>query len=431
MTDFNLETACRQRAKRMLFSYPTNRFDIISPYTDSSYTPFDLDMRRKAEILEYKGNTQASKSNNPTKKQNLSNVLSGKYQTKTYGYNTYYESVGTYREAMDITEYTYNLVVERDMSNNIDTDCSTGIIYTPSTASGVPGPVINLYKDESVPLYNYSKNTNALALTEDVDPDKWRIIINENIEVGDDMSGALFLLGIMGGIDDPIYTFNFEIPVGMYIRGTAKTLINQYTDLSLSLNKVGNILPIDIQVNYNEEVVNRIGTNTKLDPDIQFVFKSGDFDTIGFSFDLSGNDLFDVSTNTFGSYEIRYYLGQIKVSNMPLYTENGYIYDIITTNNLLFTIDTQGEYNEQFENTEYGLIYNMIIDASNSVTNATLKTPPTTTINYYPFEINGEVTSSSEIEYTTNVGTSSNNGTNGNTNNSGNSGSSGSSGYTY
>jgi hypothetical protein len=318
------------------------------------------------------------------------------------------------------------------MSNNIDTDCSTRIIYTPSTASGVPGPVINLYKDDSVPLYNYSKNTNALALTEDVDPDKWRIVMNENIEVGDDLSGTLFLLGIMGGIDEPIYTFNFEIPIGMYIRGTAKTLINQYTDLSLSLNKVGNILPIDIQVNYNEEVVNRIGTNTKLDPDIQFVFKSGDFDTIGFSFDLSGNDLFDVSTNTFGSYEIRYYLGQIKVSNMPLYTEKGYIFDIIATNNLLFTIDTQGAYSEQFENTEYGLIYNMTIDASNSVTNATLKTPLTTTINYYPFEINGEVTSSTEIEYTTNVDTSSNNGNtnNGNTNN-GSSGTSGGSGYTY
>jgi hypothetical protein len=117
---------------------------------------------------------------------------------------------------------------------------------------------------------------------------------------------------------------------------------------------------------------------------------------------------------------------------MPLYTEKGYIFDIIATNNLLFTIDTQGEYNEQFENTEYGLIYNMPIDASNSVTNATLKTPPTTTINYYPFEINGEVTSSTEIEYTTNVDTSSNNGNtnNGNTNN-GSSGTSGSSGYTY
>lgn len=432
MTDFNLQSACSQRAKRMLFSYPTNRFDIISPYTDSSYTPFDLDMRRKAEILEYKGNAQASKSNNPTKKQNLSNVLSGKYQTKSYGYNTYYEAIGTYRKATDMTEYTYNLVVERDVSNNIDADCSTNIIYTPSTASGVPGPVINLYKDESVPLYNYSKNTNALALTEDIDPDKWRIVMNENIEVADDLSGTLFLLGIMGGIDEPIYTFNFEIPVGMYIRGTAKTLINRYTDLSLSLNKVGDVNPIDIQVNYNEEVVNRIGTDTKLDPDIQFVFKSGDFDTIGFSFDLSGNDLFDLSTHTFGSYEIRYYLGQIKVSNMPLYTEKGYIFDIIATNNLLFTIDTQGAYNEQFENTEYGLIYNMAIDASNSVTNATLKTPFTTAINYYPFEFNGEVTTSSEYEYNpSNTGSNSNSGSNSGPNNSGNSGSSGSSGYTY
>lgn len=432
MTDFNLKSACSQRAKRMLFSYPTNRFDIISPYTDSSYTPFDLDMRRKAEILEYKGNAQASKSNNPTRKQNISNVLSGKYQKKTYNYNTYYESTATYRKATDLVEYTYNLVVERDASNNIDADCSAGIIYTPTTASGVPGPTINLYKDETVPLYNYGTRRNALALTEDIDPDKWRIIINENVEVGDDLSGTLFLLGIMGGIDEPIYTFNFEIPVGMYIRGTASTLINEYTDLSLSLNRVGNTVPIDIQVNYNEEVVNRIGTNTKLDPDIQLIFKAGDYDTIGFSFDLSGNDLFDASTNTFGSYEIKYYLGQLKVTNMPLYTEKGYIFDIIATNNLLFTIDTQGLYNEQFENTEYGLIYNMSIDASNSATNATLKTPTTKTIKHYPFTINGEITSANDLEYATfNEGPNQNNGSNENNNNTGSSGESGSSGYSY
>ena len=82
MTDFNLETACRQRAKRMLFTYPTNRFDIISPYTDSSYTPFDLDMRRKAEILEYKGNTQASKSNNPYQKTKFIQCIKWKVSNK-------------------------------------------------------------------------------------------------------------------------------------------------------------------------------------------------------------------------------------------------------------------------------------------------------------------------------------------------------------
>ena len=390
MTDYNLESACSQRAKRMLFSYPTNRYDIISPYTDTSYTQFDLDMRRKAEILEYKGNNQASKSNNLTKKQNLSNILSGKYQKKTYGYNTYYESTGTYRTALDIVEYTYNLVVERDISNNIDIDCSTGIIYSSTSASGVPGPAINLYKDESVPLYNYGIRTNALALTEDIDPDKWRIIINENIEVKDDTSDTIFLLGIMGGIDEPLYTFNFEIPIGMYIRGTSKTLVNKYTDLSLSLNNVGDILPIDIQIKYNEEIVNKIGTNEKLVPTIQYVFEHGSLNNVGFSFDLSGNDLFDASTNTFGSYEIKYYLGQLKVLNIPLYTEKGYVFDIIASNNLLFTIDTQGEYNEQFVNTQYGIIYNMSIDASYSVTNATLK-KPISTITHYPFEFNGEM----------------------------------------
>ena len=49
-----------------------------------------------------------------------------------------------------------------------------------------------------------------------------------------------------------------------------------------------------------------------------------------------------------------------------------------------------------------------------------------------PFELNREVTTSSEYEYNpSNTGSNSNSGSNSGPNNSGNSGSSGSSGYTY
>ena len=67
MSSFDLNSACKQRDKRLLFTYPTNRLELISPYINTSLTQHDLDMRRKAEILEYSGNSQASKGNKKTK----------------------------------------------------------------------------------------------------------------------------------------------------------------------------------------------------------------------------------------------------------------------------------------------------------------------------------------------------------------------------
>jgi uncharacterized membrane protein YgcG len=418
----------------MLFSYPTNRLELISPYANTNFTQQELDMRRKAEILEYSGNSQASKGNNLTKKQKLVQTLSGKYQNNGYNYNTYYEETLTYRKATDLTESTYELIIERDASNNIDESCDSSIIYTPTTSSGVPGPVINLYKDPSIPLYNYEKNANSLAITDDVDVDKWRIIINENVEVADDTSGTTFLLGIMGGIDEVMYTFDFEIPIGMYIRGTTNTLIDKYTDLTLKLNIVENSLPIDIDIMYNDQIVRQLGSSNELVPTIHYVFGSSEInattitqqDNIGIEFDLSGA-IINANSNT-GSYEIKYYLGQLKVKNISLYTEKGYIYDLVANNNLLFTIDTQGRYNEEFDDTEYGIIYNMSSDSLQSVTNATLNTQPSV-VQHKPFIINGVFNDAIEISSNSN----SNGGNNGVNNGgiSGDGGSSGGSGYTY
>lgn len=395
MSNFDLNTACKQRSKRMLFSYPTNRFELVSPYTTTNFTKFDLDMRRKAEILKYSGNAQASKGNKLTKKQKLTQILSGKYQNNGYNYTTYYEETKTYRPATDLYESVYDIVVERDASNNIDAVCNEGILYTPTTSSGVPGPVINLYNDPGVPLYNYEKNTSALAITNNIDNDKWRIIINENVEVIDDTSETIFLLGIMGGIEEALYTFDFEMPIGIYIRGTTTNIIDIYTNLSLNLNIAANNLPIDIDVVYNNDQVNEIGQNNKLVPTIQYVFDGHDDvdattitarDKVGISFDLSGAVINKDSST--GTYEIKHYLGQLKVKNLTLYTEKGYIYDLVASNNLLFTIDTQGKYNEEFNNTEYGIIYNIGEDEKYSSTNAKLNTPASN-VQYKPFQLNG------------------------------------------
>jgi hypothetical protein len=49
-TDLSLNLLCDQRKKQMLFNIPQFRYTPVSPY-NGSFTKFQLDMRRKAEIL--------------------------------------------------------------------------------------------------------------------------------------------------------------------------------------------------------------------------------------------------------------------------------------------------------------------------------------------------------------------------------------------
>ena len=63
-TDLNLDTICNQRKRQMLFNVPPIRYNPISPYSGNVYiTQSKLDMRRKAEILQYNANKTNTKTN--------------------------------------------------------------------------------------------------------------------------------------------------------------------------------------------------------------------------------------------------------------------------------------------------------------------------------------------------------------------------------
>jgi hypothetical protein len=141
----DIATYCKSRAifiasrnkPGLLFNL--NRYDVASPY-DAGYTQYQLDMRRKAEVLKYRavgGDGGGFKTNNFTKKQIWSKLANQVYTIKhTANYS--------------------NIVCP-----------SANIISTPSTASGVPGPNIPLFLDPSIPLYNFQNQNlaNAYAIT--------------------------------------------------------------------------------------------------------------------------------------------------------------------------------------------------------------------------------------------------------------------------
>ena len=132
--EFALCRFVAQRKKQFLFTNIPTRRTILgednNPYLSGQYTSFDLNMRRKAEILKYAGNKQSTKQNSFTKKELYKNAMMG----------------------------------SRRASSRV-LDCpDAGIIRTKSGASGVPGPSIDLYLDKDVPLYNYETGTFTRTL---------------------------------------------------------------------------------------------------------------------------------------------------------------------------------------------------------------------------------------------------------------------------
>jgi hypothetical protein len=128
---------CEQRRKEQLLNVPPSRETLVSPYETTNFTKFQLDMRRKAEILKYNnGNT---KTNKLTKKQSWAQIINGSVPSVSSSY------------------INRNKVFDTDALKVIS--CNGNLIVSPSSASDVPNDIYNgvntLFYDPNVILYNY------------------------------------------------------------------------------------------------------------------------------------------------------------------------------------------------------------------------------------------------------------------------------------
>lgn len=115
-----------------LNNIPLERIALISPYP--AFTRTQLDMRRKVEILKYQNNTTNTKTNNFSKKQQWSMLVNG------------------------VTKNASQIKIK----DKEVTECPLDeFIPTLTTSSDVPGKVIVLQYDPSVPLYNFTRNRNV------------------------------------------------------------------------------------------------------------------------------------------------------------------------------------------------------------------------------------------------------------------------------
>jgi hypothetical protein len=129
---------CINRRNAQLNNVPPQRYDnlLTSPYLpqNGGFTREQLDMRRKAEILTYNSNRML-KANSLTKSQKFSTLV-----------NNNIKNVPVYK-------------------NQCFTDEKGNLITTPSSSCGVPGDVIDIYNDQTIPLYMFSDGNTTKAIT--------------------------------------------------------------------------------------------------------------------------------------------------------------------------------------------------------------------------------------------------------------------------
>lgn len=271
----NLSSICDQRKQLQLFNKPLPRYTPISPYP--AYTQFQLNMRRKAEILRYSSNTSSSQTNNLTRKEKWAKLANAKNNKIIYCPN--------------------------DLS-----------LPTLSSSCDVPGPITVLYNDNNVPLYNFASNTASYAVNNATEIINYSFKMNNNIIIPSNTETSIAKLYIQNNEDTPIRAFSIETPIAFYIYGSGLNGYSQYLNVSIK--------SISVLTYYSDqETLNK--------PDYQF----NTMDTpIELKLSMQTN-----SSNTFSAFV---YAGILNISNIELYTDPGFIYDIKLSFDPSITIQT-------------------------------------------------------------------------------------------
>ena len=278
-----------QRQKMQLLNIPPTRFTPTSPYP--TYTRFQLDMRRKTEILKYSAAKTNTKTNNFTKSEKWAQLVSGNFQRRTYS-------------QQEITNSTNNLV-----------DCSSNeTLLTPTSSCGVPGPIMYLYNDPSVPLYNYVVN-RSYSILDDNNRQPWNINPYNDIACENGEQTLVSLLGIRQYIESDYTIFNLTTSVGIYVVGTVDTA-GKTSTLNISISNIG------CAIYYNDTVV---ATPT--------ISVSG-LTTLEVDLENSVTDSFSASL----------FVGNITTDDFTLYTKPNMAYDIKLTFTLSYTDDSDESY---------------------------------------------------------------------------------------
>lgn len=231
MTENVIFNICSQRRKRQLFNAPV-RIELENPpYIpyQGNYTIEQINMRRKAEILQYAPNKQSSQTNSATKTQKYSLIVNAPPRMNN----------------------------NKFVSGN---PCpSDNLIPVPTSSSDVPGPIRYLIYDKDVTLYNYVNPILTRAYSEsskiDENTKKFEYNFSDNIsisEVQPNVTPEDTVLTMYFNIPSTSVDIDLVIPIGISFNGEAiKDIFDSDLNKELSIS----ILDMNIILYYNNDTI--------------------------------------------------------------------------------------------------------------------------------------------------------------------------------
>ena len=298
--------AIAMRQQYLMLTPPPVRLELRpSPYLDGEGTVIrtkaQLDMRRKAEILKYSGNRTSTKTNSFTKSEKWSMIVKGVAQNRSFSYAT-----------------------------DINQNCGGGIVSNPSSSSDVPGPVIQLYEDPSMPLYMYNLNTEAPGILNPVNGEEWSVTTYSDVQFYPNVFTKYMSLAILDTIQSSYYTFTLKIPVSIDIYDSSVNGIPAINGLNVDV-KVADTPFIQVFRGIEKTAIGTNSLETQIsflaDPVASFEYADISFNTVSNSTPLS-------------SFQITKQIGYLTISGLTLYTKPGYVYNILLNLNPTFTANT-------------------------------------------------------------------------------------------
>ena len=367
--------AIDQRKRAQIFNVPPNRYEIINnpqsnPYL-SGYSKADLDMRRKAEILEYAPNKR-SQTNKITKSQLWAQIVSGQYSRRTY---------------------SQSFIATNTLSNGTVQICPPGtLIKKPTSASDVPGPNIYLYKDDTIPLYNYQTVRQYSIEEQKEDTKPWDIIVltDEFRQTSPLLSPvySIFSTIRLVNVPNPLYNYTVDIPLTVYVE--ADVSYNGYITQHLVDSSIVQIWlsSAAITVYYSTSPVNVIST-----PIFQLISDYNISNKMRISSNMmiyppSNPNSQDPTKNKFFAYS---YFGILRISNIILQAQPGYIYDMKLAVNFNSMLSNNYSTYFGYNNPNIGVYMNTSYQTTQRPSqNCSVVNPMTVSQNNFPqFVLNG------------------------------------------
>ena len=309
-----------QRSQRQGFilsqNKGNNRFSMQCP--SSAFTPRQLDMRRKSEILQYKKNAVNASSNN-----------------KRWAWLATQKKGTVYCE--DITQKEQ-----------------------PSSSSDVPGPVIMLYRDTSVPLSNY-RNDQYIKFNDVPYPGykfDWEVTPYNDLSIPNLTKSSIATLSF-GEASASNYSFQTTIPISITIGANIYNPIydDQISHIDLQVNEA------TLYVYYNDTILTSESINISHLDNLTISFENSQDG--GFSASKFVGSL-DISSIILSVFPFYFLTMQLVVNNSYTeYNENGDAISSSANNNIY--------------NTQIGNIVNITGTNDpyyNSSNNCTIESPP-------------------------------------------------------